>query len=176
MKSDAAAIDSTQFQSNLDQATRSKEELEGRLAISEHRADVVAEIKRLAQKEALEAAMRLTDTTGITRKTSELAETYVTSFVRDRFTRESDRLRLERIELRKTGGQKGNLRHRPELSGGVRYTFPAVMADDVRALVGAEKQCCSFLDFAVREEGDRVAMTVMAPPDAAQALQFIFSP
>jgi hypothetical protein len=41
----------------------------------------------------------------------------VTALVRDRFTRESDRLQLERIELKKTGGQKGKLRHRPSLLG-----------------------------------------------------------
>lgn len=38
-------------------------------------------------------------------------------WVRDRFTRESDRLKLERIELKKTGGHKGKLRHQPSLLG-----------------------------------------------------------
>lgn len=41
----------------------------------------------------------------------------MTSLIRDWFTRESDRLKLERIELKKTGGQKGKLRHRPALLG-----------------------------------------------------------
>ncbi len=96
---------------------RSKNELEGRLALGKHRADLTTEIKRWAEEEKLDSAKRHTDTTGITRKSTELAEAHVTNIVRDRFTRESDRLYLERIELKKTGGQKGKLRHRPSLLG-----------------------------------------------------------
>jgi energy-coupling factor transporter ATP-binding protein EcfA2 len=117
LRNDAAAIDATQFQDALAEVVRSKNNLEDRLTIGKHRADLTAEIKRLAERAKLEAAKRLTDTTGITRKASELAEAHVTALVRDRFTRESDRLYLERIELKKTGGQKGKLRHRPSLLG-----------------------------------------------------------
>ncbi|MGH9323997.1 MAG: AAA family ATPase, partial [Vicinamibacteria bacterium] len=117
LRAKAASIDETQFQSELSEVVKRKQDLESRLALRDHRADVTAEIRRLAERESIEEAKRLTDTTGITRKASELTETYVTSLVRDRFTRESDRLRLERIELKRTGGQKGKLRHRPALLG-----------------------------------------------------------
>lgn len=117
LRAAAAAIDATSFQEALTNAVRQKNDLEARNAISAHRSAIEAEIARLAEKMALTAAKQLTDTTGITRKSTDLTDAHVTSIVRDRFTRESDRLRLERIEMKKTGGQKGKLRHRPALLG-----------------------------------------------------------
>ena len=113
----ASAIDAPQFQAALDRAIAQKNELEARMTLAKHSADVDAEIKRLEERSRLELAKRLTDTTGITRKSTELTEAHVTSLVRDRFIRESDRLKLERIELKKTGGHKGKLRHQPSLLG-----------------------------------------------------------
>jgi hypothetical protein len=117
LRAQAASIDRRQFDASLADIVRRRNDLEGSLAVSRERPSVEAEILRLAEREKIERAKRLTDTTGITRKASELADEHVTSLVRDRFTRESDRLRLERIELRKTGGQKGKFRHRPALLG-----------------------------------------------------------
>lgn len=113
----AASIDAAQFQQTLASVVTSKDNLEGRITLNRHRQDITAEIKRLAEKAKLDDAKRLVDTTGITRKSTELSEAHVTTVIRDRFIRESDRLCLERIELRKTGGQKGKLRHRPSLLG-----------------------------------------------------------
>jgi hypothetical protein len=93
------------------------QDLEGRIALSGDRAAVDVEIRRLKERAALEKAKALTDTGSITRKASDLTEEHVTAIVRDRFTRESHELRLERIELKKTSGQKGKLRHRPSLLG-----------------------------------------------------------
>jgi energy-coupling factor transporter ATP-binding protein EcfA2 len=117
LRAAAESIDATQFQRSLADTVAEKKNLEARLAIGRQRADIRAEITRLAEKAALDAAKHLTDTTGITRKSTDLTDAHVTSLVRDRFTRESDRLHLERIELKKTGGQKGKLRHRPSLLG-----------------------------------------------------------
>ena len=117
LRTRASAIDATRFDEAFAQVVSSKNELESRLALAKHRSAVAAEIARLAEREAIEAAKRLTETGTITRKTTELTEAHVTALVRDRFTRESDRLQLERIELKKTGGQKGKLRHRPSLLG-----------------------------------------------------------
>jgi hypothetical protein len=113
----AATIDATAFRAALDALRTEKADLEARTTLGHYRAEIAAEIKRLAERQALEAARRLTDTGAITRKSTELTDAHVTALVRDRFTRESDRLRLERIELQKTGGQKGRLRHRPALLG-----------------------------------------------------------
>lgn len=117
LRARATSIDATEFQASLADTVFKKNDLEARLALGKHRGEVEAEIARLAERAKLEAAKRLTDTTGITRKSTDLTDAHVTSLVRDRFTRESDRLRLERIELKKTGGQKGKLRHKPSLLG-----------------------------------------------------------
>jgi outer membrane murein-binding lipoprotein Lpp len=113
----AGAIDKSEFDRTLARITRDKEHLEGTRALAQHRAGIEAEIERLAERESIEQAKRWVDTATITRKSTELSETYVTSTVRDRFTRESDRLGLERIELKRTGGYKGKIRHRPALLG-----------------------------------------------------------
>lgn len=117
LRAAATAIDATSFQTSLADTEAKKSDLEARKALAAQRAVIRAEITRLAEKATLEAARHLTDTTGITRKSTDLTDAHVTSLVRDRFTRESDRLHLERIELKKTGGQKGKLRHRPALLG-----------------------------------------------------------
>jgi hypothetical protein len=117
LRDQAAAIDATAFRTALDALTAETTDLQARTTLGSHQAEVAAEISRLVDRRTLEAARRLTDTAPITRKSTELTEAHVTALVRDRFTRESDRLRLERIELQKTGGQKGRLRHRPALLG-----------------------------------------------------------
>lgn len=117
LRAAAATIDATNFQTSLAGTVARKNDLEARQAIATQRVAIKAEITRLAEKATLDAAKHLTDTTGITRKSTDLTDAHVTSLVRDRFTRESDRLHLERIELKKTGGQKGKLRHRPALLG-----------------------------------------------------------
>lgn len=117
LRTAAGAIDATKFQETLTNIVAKKNNLEVRLALAQQRANIEAEIARLAERAKLDEAKRLTDTSGITRKASELTDAHVTNLVRDRFTRESDRLRLERIELKKTGGKKGKLRHRPSLLG-----------------------------------------------------------
>ncbi len=66
---------------------------------------------------------------------------------------------------------------REEIPDGLRYFFPAgeAMGGRVRALAGAEKQCCSFLDFMVEEQAGVVVMTVVAPPEGREALRFLFA-
>jgi energy-coupling factor transporter ATP-binding protein EcfA2 len=111
----ADEIDTEQFQQQSRECATQKDELEGRIALAKQRSDVEAEIERLAQKARLEAARRQVDTGQISRKATELTEAHVTAMVHDWFARESDRLRLERVVLKRSGGQKGRLRHRPTL-------------------------------------------------------------
>jgi hypothetical protein len=69
---------------------------------------VLAELKRLRARRQLEQAKDSTNTQGISRKAADLTRDHVTSVIRDRFTRESDRLKLERVTLVDVGGKKGN--------------------------------------------------------------------
>src|SRR5262249_47133578 len=113
----ATAIDVEGFNATLEAVVAGKDELQSRKALNHGRNAVETEIKRLRKLQRLSEAKKLTDTTHISRKASELTEKHVTTLVRDRFIRESDRLRLERIELKRTGGSKGKLHHRPSLLG-----------------------------------------------------------
>ena len=62
---------------------------------------------------------------------------HVTTLVRDRFTRESDRLRLERVTLEDHGGQKGQLRHQPAFVGAMqRAALPAVLSEGEQTALG----------------------------------------
>jgi hypothetical protein len=76
---------------------------------------IVKEIARLKEREALEAAKSAAATTGITKKILELSEESITEVVRDTFTRETDRLRLERVTIARTRADKGTLLHQPKL-------------------------------------------------------------
>ncbi len=111
------SIDETKFKQTLEGVTKKKDDLEGHITLAKRRDDIEHEIQRLAELSRLEAAKRDVDTSAITRKMSDLAEKYVTKLVRDRFTLESERLLLDRVELKKTGGHKGKYRHRPSLLG-----------------------------------------------------------
>jgi len=116
----ALAVDDTQFTATLQAATTAKDELQGRLTVSQARPALAAEIGRLQIAQQIDVAKRATDTTGITRKSTELARAHVTDVVRDRFTRECDRLKLERVTLSDVGGKKGQLRHRSSLLNAAR--------------------------------------------------------
>jgi hypothetical protein len=105
------------FEDTLRQVTTEKDDLFGRSQLSAGRDAVKAEIERLGELEKLENAKKLTATTQISRKASELTEEHVTALVRNEFIRETERLKLRKIDLKKTGGQKGKLKHRPSLLG-----------------------------------------------------------
>ncbi len=117
ISAEAATIDDAEFKARSEAVVGEKQDIEGRQLLAAGRASVEAEIKRLGEREGLLTAKKLVDTKGITRKSTELSEQYVTTEVRDRFVRESDRLLLERIQLKQTGGHKGRLRQRPALLG-----------------------------------------------------------
>lgn len=113
----AASIDEEQFNESLRRVIGERKGLEGKKALADHRRKLDDEVSRRKKREGLETARGEADTKGVTRKATELTEKYVTEEVRDRFTRETDRLRLERIHLAPMGGQKGKLRQRPQLLG-----------------------------------------------------------
>jgi hypothetical protein len=117
LKAAATSIDASQFQKTLSELVTKLAELAGRKALTDHRADIEAEIRRLGDRDAIESARRATDTSTITKKCTALTRSHVTSLVRDQFTRETDRLHLERVTLNDLGGHKGKLRHKPALLG-----------------------------------------------------------
>lgn len=117
LRAESSSIDATKFGARLGEIVTAKNDLEAGSLVVRHRGAIDEEIRRLQERAKIESAKQATDTSGITRKVSELTRKYVTETVKDRFTRESERLHLERITLADVGGQKGQLRHKPQLLG-----------------------------------------------------------
>jgi energy-coupling factor transporter ATP-binding protein EcfA2 len=133
----ASAVDSSVFAEQLDGVVSRRRDLDARRMLAAARDDVAREIERRKRRAPLETAKRTTDTSRITRKTTELTRAHVTSLVRDRFTRESDRLRLERVTLEDHGGQKGQLRHQPAFVGAMqRAALPQVLSEGEQTALG----------------------------------------
>lgn len=105
--------------------------------VKKSRPAIVNEIARLTDREALEAAKSAAATTGITKKILEFSEESITEVVRDTFTRETDRLRLERVTLARTRADKGALLHQPKLVGArQQVTLPKVFSEGERTALG----------------------------------------
>jgi ABC-type phosphate/phosphonate transport system ATPase subunit len=113
----AQIIDSSTFAANLQDVSRRVRELQATTALTEGKELIRQEVARLAARRKIEDAKKFTDTGGITHKASELTKRYVTSVVRDHFTREAERLDLRRITLDPKSGRKGILEHIPALLG-----------------------------------------------------------
>lgn len=63
-----------------------------------------------------------------------------------------------------------------ETPTGVRYRFRAAdgLERQIRSLAAAEKECCAFLEFDVTTAGERLELSVNAPPEGQDALRFVF--
>jgi hypothetical protein len=55
-------------------------------------------------------------------------------------------------------------------------TYRPDHADDVREMVRREEQCCAFLGFDLKQNGDRVVLVIEAPQSATDTLDAIFQP
>lgn len=60
---------------------------------------------------------------------------------------------------------------------GLRLTlaYDASAADELRALVAMERECCRFLDFHLADRPDRIVLTITAPAGTTQSVEDIFS-
>lgn len=115
--------------------------LQGRIKllqeIKDSREAIHGEIRRLREREALEAAKSAAATGPITKKVKELSEESITDVIRDAFTRETQRLRLERVTMSRTRGQRGALLHRPKLVGARQNVeLPRVFSEGERTALG----------------------------------------
>lgn len=105
--------------------------------VKKSRVAIVKEIAWLKERAALEAAKSAAATTGITKKILEYSEESITEVVRDTFTRETDRLRLERVTIARTRANKGALLHQPKLVGArQQVTLPRVFSEGERTALG----------------------------------------
>jgi energy-coupling factor transporter ATP-binding protein EcfA2 len=118
-------------------ASARRQELELLERIKECREAIVAEIARRKERDALEAVKTAAATGPITKKVTELSEASITEVVRDAFTRETDRLRLERVTISRTRAEKGALLHLPKLVGARQDAkLPRVFSEGERTALG----------------------------------------
>lgn len=133
----ASAVDSSQYAAQLAEVSFKQVEISDQLAMAKARQALENEVDRLRERRCLDAAKKTTETAVITKKATALTRSHVTTLVRDRFTRESDRLRLERVTLEDTGGQKGRLQHRPAFVGAVQQPAMAkVLSEGEQTALG----------------------------------------
>lgn len=116
----AARADLSQFEAAVAAATKERSELQALVRLSESANNVKAEVQRLRELEALKRARAAADTTSITHKTTSLTREYITDRILDQFTRETDRLGLQRVTLEDLGGRKGQLNQKPGLLGAAK--------------------------------------------------------
>ncbi|CAG0978790.1 hypothetical protein PHYC_01650 [Phycisphaerales bacterium] len=102
---EAAADDPIQRQKLMDE----RDDLQDRQWLAGAKDEVLRQIDRHKALERLRACIDDTDTTKITNKSTELTDLLVTGVFRDRFKSELKALGLRtlKVELKKTGGQKG---------------------------------------------------------------------
>lgn len=111
-------IDADTFDEQLKTIQREIADLQAQAQLAGARVELAMEVERLKNRAKIEAAKRLTDTTGITRKATTLSTEHVTSVVRDQFTRETERLHLRRVTLDPARGRRhATLEHQPKLLG-----------------------------------------------------------
>lgn len=110
----AENVDPAGFAERLAEAESEEQRLRDQIAMRDGRHLIEAERARLQKVAALTAKFSEANTRSITDKVGELTRTYVTEEARDRFTRETDRLGLERVTFKATKARQGALLHKAD--------------------------------------------------------------
>lgn len=118
----AEKIDAGAFAAQLKAATDAKHELQDRIELAKHADNLKLDAARQRVVRDITPLRNSISTQPITKQSIALTRTYVNEQVNDRFSRESDRLGLERVKLDDKGGGKGKLRHKPGLLGATLTT------------------------------------------------------
>lgn len=137
LRVDAQSIDAGDFSQRIDALAREQRDLSAQMVLAGASSMVVAERDRLREKNRIEEARRQTNTKGLTEKVSELTRRYVTVAVQDQFSRESDRLKVERVTLQDKKGRQGSLLHKPDFIGAaVAAELPRVLSEGEQTALG----------------------------------------
>jgi hypothetical protein len=69
------------------------------------------------------------------------------------------------------------LRSREALAGGARLTFTATEATErnLREIIAAESECCSFLRFDLGRDGESLRLDVTGPDQAQPIIEQLFT-
>lgn len=110
----ATDVNAEGFAAELAEAQSEEQRLRDQIAMRDGRDLIDAERTRLQKAAALNSKFSEANTRSITDKAGELTRTYVTEEARDRFTREADRLGLERVTFKSTKPRQGALLHKAD--------------------------------------------------------------
>jgi hypothetical protein len=107
LREQASSADATDFADRFAQAQTEEGRLRDQIAMRDECSLIEAERARLREIAVLSDKFSETNTRAITDKVAELTKRYVTEEARDRFTRETDRLGLERVTFKSTRSRHG---------------------------------------------------------------------
>lgn len=107
-------VDAQDFAVRLAEAQAEERRLGDLIRMRDGRHLIETERSRLRRVAALSEKFSEANTRSITDKVGELTRTYVTDEARDRFTRETDRLGLERVTFKATRARQGALLHKAD--------------------------------------------------------------
>ncbi|SDW74491.1 AAA domain-containing protein [Arthrobacter sp. cf158] len=107
LRDQAGSIDAADFAGRLAQAQTEENRLRDQIAMRDGKPLIESERARLLELAVLNDKFSETNTRAITDKVGELTKKYVTEEARDRFTRETDRLELERVTFKATRSRQG---------------------------------------------------------------------
>ena len=148
--------DPEQIAHRLRAVTNKRREIELLIKVRGARSDIIAEVARLGERKRLERLKQAANTGPITRKISDLSEEMITEVVRDRFTRETDRLGLDRVTIAKTKAEKGALLHLPKLVGARQTTeLSRVFSEGERTALGL---AACFTEAALDDSGSALIL------------------
>lgn len=127
IKQRAASIRASEDLQRRDALRAELAELAARQALARLKNDLVRERDRRGELGRLRAALTDTATQGITLKSNQLTQRFVTDALIERFDEEAQAMGLEHVVLGSVGGTKGVLRHRVRLDG----TTTSVTPDEI---------------------------------------------
>ncbi|CAI9419343.1 AAA family ATPase [Nocardioides sp. T2.26MG-1] len=137
LRTEARAIDAGDFAVKIEEVANQRRDLGARIVLAGAKDMLIAERDRLLARRCIEEARKQTATTGLTTKVGELTRKYVTIAVQDRFSRESERLRVEGVTLQDKKGRQGALLHRPDFIGTtLGAELPQVLSEGEQTALG----------------------------------------
>lgn len=129
--------DPEKAQARLAEATKRRKELELLRKTRDEKETILAEVKRRTELARLRKSKSEAATTGISRKATDLSAEHITEVIQDAFTRETERLRLERVTIAKCKNMKGAVLHQPKLVGAKQNVkLPQVFSEGEKTALG----------------------------------------
>jgi len=137
LSASAAQIDASAFQTRIQELAQKQLELTAAQSLANAVEDIQQERDRIREETALKEARRQTDTRAISRVSGDLTAKHVTVLVQDRFSRESQDLRVDSVTMLGSGVQHGAVMHKPGFVGAVlNAELPQVLSEGEQTALG----------------------------------------